>query len=33
MLSETLRMYMSNQLPSTANMMHGVLFIITPESY
>ena len=32
-LSETLWMYMSNQLPSTANMMHGLLFIITSESY
>jgi len=32
-LSETLRMYMSNRLPSTAIMMHGLLFIITSESY
>jgi len=32
-LSETLRMYMSNQLPSTANMIHGFLLIITSESY
>jgi len=32
-LSETIWMYMSNQLPSTANMMHGLLFIITSESY
>ena len=31
-LSETLWMYMSNRLPSTANMMHGSLFIITSES-
>jgi hypothetical protein len=32
-LSETLRMYMSNQLPSTANVMHRLLLIITSESY
>jgi len=32
-LCETLRMYMSNRLPSTANMMHGLFFIITSESY
>jgi len=31
--SETRWMYMSNRLPSTANMMHGLLFIITSESY
>jgi hypothetical protein len=32
-LSETLRMCMSNRLPSTVNMMHGSLLIITSESY
>jgi len=32
-LSETLRMYIGNRLPSTANMMHGLLFIIISESY
>jgi len=32
-ICETLRMYMSNRLPSTANMMHGLLFIINSESY
>jgi len=30
-LSETLRMYMSNRLPSPANVMHGLLFITTSE--
>jgi hypothetical protein len=32
-LSETLRMSTSNRFPSTANMMHGSLFIINSESY
>jgi len=32
-VAETHRMYMSNRLPSTANMMHGLLFIITSASY
>jgi len=31
--SETLQRYMSNQFPATANMMPGLLFIITSESY
>jgi hypothetical protein len=32
-LSENLRMSTSNRFPSTANMIHGILFIINSESY